>query len=200
MRVWYRGGALAGAALLLATGHIGAQIRQGVGGAPSPRAAPGLVERTGHPEVLLNTRDPEFEGGERGIAQLRFRQLDPKAAVGKIPPPKGIDGIIAYPGSRMMMVRGTKQAVAGYRAALEKLDREGGAAAGWKGMEAAERPEVVVPAHGKLALKADQVSQEGGLTRATGHVVIGLANGIELRAAQVRITTAGGSRRIVIEK
>jgi hypothetical protein len=199
MRVWYRGGILAGAALMLASGHIGAQIRQGVGGPSSPRPAAGLTERMGHPEVLLNTRDPEFEGGERVIAQWMFRRLDPKAAVGRLTPPKGIDGIIAYPGSRMLMVRGKKDVVASYRAALEKLDREAGAPETPE-KEAGERPEVVVAAKGKLALKADQVSQEGGLTRATGHVVIGLADGIELRAAQVRITTEGGRRRIVIEK
>jgi hypothetical protein len=119
--------------------------------------------------------------------------------VAKLTPPKGIDGIIAYPGSRMLMVRGKKDAVAGYRAALEKLDREAGATE-TPGVEVGGRPEVVVAAKGKLALKADQVSQEGGETRATGHVVIGLANGIELRAGQVRITTEGGRRRIVIEK
>src|SRR5262245_31287068 len=127
MRVWYRGGPVAGAALLLASRQIGAQIRQGVGGPSSPRTSAGLTERAGHPEVLLNTRDPEFEGGERVIVQWTFKRLEPKAAVARITPPKGIDGIIAYPGSRMLMVRGKKDAVASYRAALEKLDRAAGA-------------------------------------------------------------------------
>jgi hypothetical protein len=200
MKVWYRGGALAGGALLLASSHIGAQIREGVAGARMPRAESGVVERRGHPEVLLNTRAPEFEGGERVVVQIMLKQLDPKAAVGKVPPPAGVDGLIAYPGSRLLMVRGTKEAVAGYRASLEKLDREAEGGKPVDGAALGMSPEIRVPVTEKLALKAERVTQEGAMSRATGHVVLGLGNGIELRAQQVRITTVGGQRRIIIEK
>ena len=59
---------------------------------------------------------------------------------------------------------------------------------------------ILVPAQGKLSLKADRLVNQGESTQATGHVVLRLANGIELRARQVRVTTEDGKRRIVIEK
>jgi hypothetical protein len=198
MKVMVRGAALAGAALLVVAIHTGAQIREGGAGPVTRREGTETVTRRGHPEVLLNTRAPEFEGGERAVAQFMLKRLDPKAAVGKVPPPKGIDGIIAYPGSKMLMVRGLKEAVAGYRAALEKADMGAGEASG--GEKAEMRPEIWLPAKGKLDLRADQTTHDGAVTRATGRVVIGLPNGIELRAQQVRVTTEGGKRRIVIEK
>ena len=57
-----------------------------------------------------------------------------------------------------------------------------------------------MPLTEKLVLKAERVTQEGAVSRATGHVVLGLRNGIELRAQQVSVTTEGGQRRIIIEK
>ena len=55
MKVWCRGAALAGAALLWAGAHVGAQIRETVGLPPAPRQRSGVVERPNHPVVLLNT-------------------------------------------------------------------------------------------------------------------------------------------------
>jgi hypothetical protein len=198
MKVLVRGAALAGAALLVVGIHAGAQIREGGAGPVSrPEEAKAAAGRP-HPEVLLNTRGPEFEGGERVVAQFMLKRLDPKAAVGKVPPPKGIDGIIAYPGSRMLMVRGLKEAVAGYQAALEKADagtvETGGAE------QAATLPEIWLPAKGKLDLRSDRTVQDGSVTRATGSVLIRLPDGVEVRAQQVRVTTEDGKRRIVIEK
>ncbi len=195
MRVWMRSAALAGGALLLAGMHVGAQIRE-IGGSPGrTRGAARMTPRRGQPEVLMNTREGEFVGGERVIAQIMLKRVDPKGAVDRLTPPTGIDGIIAYPGSRMLEVRGTKEAVAAYRASLEKLDRAGTAAAASDAW-----PEIVVRSAGKLALTADQVSQDGATTRATGHVVICLGNGVELKARSVRVLTEDGQRRIVIEK
>jgi len=206
MKVWCRGAALAGAALLWAGAHVGAQIRETVGLPPAPRQRSGVVERPNHPVVLLNTREGEFSGGERIVTQFMLKRIDPARAVEKVSPPQGIDGLIAYPGSRMLMVRGTREAVAGYRASLEKVDREAGNERGERGQSLNEGeapaglPVILVPAHGKLSLKADRLENQGESTRATGHVVLRLANGIELRARQVRVTTADGKRRIVIEK
>ena len=45
MKVWYRGAALAGAALLWAGAHVGAQIRETVGLSPIRPKGPGLAER-----------------------------------------------------------------------------------------------------------------------------------------------------------
>jgi hypothetical protein len=198
MKVVVRGGALAGAALLVVAVHTGAQIREGGAGPVSSPGSSEATARRAHPEVLLNTRGPEFEGGDRVVAQFMLKRLDPKAAVGKVPPPKGIDGIIAYPGSRMLMVRGLKEAVAGYRAALEKADGADSEVSAEK--KTAGRPEIWLPATGRLNLRADQTTQDGPVTRATGRVVISLPNGIEVRAQQVRVTTEDGKRRIVIEK
>jgi hypothetical protein len=207
MKVWYRGAALAGAALLWAGAHVGAQIRETVGLPPLRSKGPGLAERPNHPVVLLNTREGEFSGGERIVTQFMLKRLDPERAVAKVSPPKGIDGIIAYPGSRLLMVRGTREAVAGYRASLEKADRETGAKESSEGrprMGGSEtsgtRPVILVPANGKLNLKADQLVHEGDAMEATGHVVLGLANGIELHAQQVRVTPKDGQQQIVIEK
>jgi hypothetical protein len=198
MKVLVRGAVLASAALLVVGIHAGAQIREGGAGPVSRSEGATAAGGRSHPEVLLNTRGPEFEGGDRVVAQFMLKRLDPKAAVGKVPPPQGIDGIIAYPGSRMLMVRGLKAAVAGYKAALEKVDA-GTAAVG--DLEKAEaRPEIWLPAKGKLDLRADQTTQDGSITCATGAVVIRLPNGVEVRAQQVRVTTEGGKRRIVIEK
>jgi hypothetical protein len=44
------------------------------------------------------------------------------------------------------------------------------------------------------------MEHEGQALEATGHVVLGLPNDIELRAQQVRVTTENGQQRIVIEK
>jgi hypothetical protein len=207
MKVWYRGAALASVALLWAGAHVGAQIRETVGLPSTQPKGTGLAERPHHPVVLLNTREGEFSGGERIVAQFMLKQLDPEGAVARVSPPKGIDGIIAYPGSRMLMVRGTREAVAGYRASLEKLDRQAGAREPGEGRPSldedetsAVRPFILVPSSGKFSLKADRVEQGGKGMEATGHVVLGLPDGIELRAQQVRVTTNGGRQRIVIEK
>ncbi len=64
----------------------------------------------------------------------------------------------------------------------------------------ADHPVIVIPAGAKLRLEAERVAQDGNVTQATGHVVIGLANGIELRAREVRVTREGDRQRIVIEK
>lgn len=197
MKVWFRAAGLAGGALLVVGLQVGAQIREIVPGGEVATPRPGLVARPGHPVVLLHTREGEFVGGERTVTQIMFKRLDPKAAVSKISPPEGIDGIIAYPRSRLLEVRGTKAAVAGYRASLEKLDRESRES---ETAAPAAHPVITVAAAAKLALKADRVESEGETVRATGHVVIGLANGIELRAQAVRITTAGGKKRIEVEK
>jgi hypothetical protein len=44
------------------------------------------------------------------------------------------------------------------------------------------------------------VVQEGDVTHAAGHVAIGVADGIELSAQQVRVIREGARQRIVIEK
>jgi hypothetical protein len=196
VNAWFRGGALAGGAILLVGMGVGAQIREIGPGPGGTRQGPGVQQRAGHPEVLWNTRGPEFEGGDRVVLQFALRRIDPKAAVGRVPPPQGVDGIIVYPASRLLMVRGLRDAVASYRSALEKIDREGVPAA----VEAAATPEIRAPVNGKLSLQADRLVHDGAVTRATGHVVIGLADGIELHAQQVRITREGGQQRIVIER
>jgi hypothetical protein len=207
MRVWYRCVVLAGAALLWAGANVRAQIRETVSLPPAYTQKGGLTERPNHPVVLLHSREGEFTGGARMVAQLMFKQIDPTKAVEKVTPPKGIDGIIAYPESRMLMVHGTPEAVAGYRVSLEKLDRE--AATGKAGEKtqgpavsdaASSSPVILLPAGAKLRLEADRVEQDARTTRATGHVVIGLPDGIELRAKQVRVTREGGQQRIAIEK
>src|SRR5580704_7567870 len=104
MKVWYRGAALAGAALLWVGAHVGAQIRETVGLAPHRAGQSGAVERPGHPVVLLHSRAGEFEGGERIVTYLVLQRLDPASVVDRVSPPKGVDGIIAYPGSRMLVV------------------------------------------------------------------------------------------------
>ncbi len=124
MRVWYRGAVLAGAALFWVGVHARAQIRETVGLPPAHPTQGGLTERPNHPVVLLHSREGEFTGGDRVIAQFMLKQMDPTKAVEAVTPPKGIDGIIAYPGSRMLMIRGMREAVAGYRASLEKVDRD----------------------------------------------------------------------------
>jgi hypothetical protein len=200
MNVWFRSTALASGALLVAAIHTGAQIREGVSGPVPERQRSGLVQRRGHPQVLLHTRGPEFEGGERVIQYLLFKHLDPKEAVGKLSPPAGIDGLIAYSGSKLLVIRGTKEAVAGYRSSLERLDRAAPEPPSPAPVAVAGRPEIVVSAREKLNLNADKVSQDGSVTRATGQVVIRLGDGIELTAQQVRIVSEGGKQRIVIEK
>lgn len=195
MRVWIRSAALAGGALLLAGMHVGAQIRElaGSGSKVAPRSGP--MERPNHPVVLLNGRVGESVAGERVIVEFRLQQMDPKEVVEKVTPPKGVDGIIAYPASRMLTLRGTKEAVSDYRTSLEKLDRANGVTA-----SAGARPAITLAAAAKLSVKADKVEGTDRDLRATGDVVIGLPNGIELRAQQVRITTEGGRKRVVIEK
>ena len=75
MKVWCRGAALAGAALLWAGAHVGAQIRETVGLPPAPRQRSGVVERPNHPVVLLNTREGEFSGGERIVTQFMLKRI-----------------------------------------------------------------------------------------------------------------------------
>lgn len=206
MKVWLRGAALAGAALFWAGTHVGAQIRESVNLPSGHAQGPGLAERPNHPVVLLNSHAGLFSGEKQIVAQLMLKQLDPAEAVEKVTPPKGIDGIIAYPGARMLMVRGTEEAVAGYRASLEKVDRQVGKVPSQPGRSQSEgevaggRPVVLIPAKGKLQLKADRLVQQGKSTEAIGHVVLDLANGIELRAERVRVTGEDGERRIEIEK
>jgi hypothetical protein len=202
MKVWYRGAALAGAALLWMGAYVGAQIRETVGPAPKQVEGHGATERPGHPVVLLHSRAGEFEGGERIVTQFILQRLDPASAVDRVSPPKGVDGIIAYPGSHVLEVRGTKEAVAGYRASLEKLDRapaEERRRAG-AGDVSVGRPSLTIPVNRKLSLKADRLERAGEVTRAIGHVVIGLGSGIELHAERVRVTRAGANQEIVIEK
>jgi hypothetical protein len=113
------------------------------------------------------------------------------------------------------MDRGTKEAITSYRASLEKLDQEATEAPG----DAGEVPKpktngkslakAAVPAdHAVLTmaaktiygLNADRINTKGTVVQAAGHVVIHLANGVELRAQQVRVTAHGGQKEIVIEK
>jgi hypothetical protein len=194
MNVWFRGAALAGGLLLLMGMHVGAHKEEAVGDR-TPGTRRGLVARPNHPVVLLNGQVGEGIEGEQIVAQVMLKQLDPRTAVEKISPPKGVGGIIAYPAARILMLRGTKEAVAGYRASLEKLDSETGAA-----LAPATPPVITLAPNTKLSLKAERVVSEGGVTRATGNVVMGLPSGIEIRAHQVRVTTEGGKKRIVIEK
>lgn len=202
MKVWYRSAALAAAALLWLGAHVGAQIREAVGLPAKPVEARGVAERPNHPVVLLHTRAGEFEGGARSVSYLMLQQLEPAAAVERVSPPSGVDGIIAYPGSRMLVIRGTKEAVAGYRASLEKLDRAPGAASRPSKAESPResRPSLIVPEGGKLGLKADRVERAGDLTRASGHVVLSLGNGIELHAERVRVRKSEAGQEIVIEQ
>jgi hypothetical protein len=202
MKVWYRGAALAGAVLLWAGAQVGAQIRETVGLPPKPVDGRGVVERASHPVVLLQTRAGEFEGGERSVSYLMLQRLEPADAVGRVSPPRGVDGIIAYPGSRLLVLRGTKEAVAGYRASLEKLDRAPGEAGGpAKAVSTAQGPpSLTLPEGANLGLKADQVERAGDVTRATGHVVLSLGNGIELHADRVRVRKSEAGQEIVIEK
>jgi hypothetical protein len=202
MKVWYRGAALAGAALLWVGAHVGAQIRETVGLAPKRVEGHAVTERPGHPVVLLHSRAGEFEGGERIVTQFMLQRLDPASAVDRVSPPKGVDGIIAYPGSHVLEVRGTKEAVAGYRASLEKLDRAPGEERRHDGAEVVpgDRPSLTIPENSKLSLKADRLEHAGDVTRAIGHVVIGLGTGIELHAQRVRVTRSGALQEIVIEK
>jgi hypothetical protein len=202
MNIWYRSAALAGAILLWANIHVGAQIREAVGLPSKPGAASHPTERSNHPVVLLHTRAGEFEGGERIVSYLMLQRLDPASAVERASPPRGLDGLIAYPGSRMLAIRGTKEAVAGYRAALEKLDRAPVEAArpAKGGGAAASRPWLIIPEGAKLGLEADRVETEGDVTHATGHVVIRMGSGVELHAAQVRVTRRNAAQEIVIEK
>jgi hypothetical protein len=195
MNVWFRGAALASGLLMLAGIHVGAHKREVGRDKQAPRGRPTLAARPNHPVVLLNGRIGESVEGERIVEQILLKQLDPKTAVDRVSPPMGVDGIIAYPAAGTLMVRGTKEAVASFRASLEKLDRESGEPAA-----PAAQPVITIGADTKLSLKADRVETEGSVVRATGHVVIGLPNGIELRADQVRVTTEGGKKRIVIEK
>src|SRR5947209_3843472 len=179
MRVWYRSAALAGTALLWVGVHARAQIRETVGLPPAHPPKGGLKERPNHPVVLLHSREGEFTGGERTTTQFILKQIDPVKAVEKVTPPKGIDGIIAYLGSQMLMVRGTREAVAGYRAALEQVDRAAGLGEpgkpGKEGEATSDRPVILLPATAKLRLEADRLQQDGQVMQATGHVVIGLA-------------------------
>jgi hypothetical protein len=212
MNVWFRGAALAGGALLLMGMHVGAQIREGGSSLTNAPRGSGLIERADHPVVVWNNRDNVFVGGERIVTQFRVR-LDPEA-VSKDRPPAGVDGIIAYPGSGMLMVRGTKEAVASYRASLAKLDGAATAPSDAgappkpleKGKAAADvaasaaRPVITVAAQAKIGLNADRIEKRGRVMEAKGHVVIHLANGVELHAQQVRVTTKGGERQIFIEK
>lgn len=206
MKVWMRGAALASAALFWAGTHVGAQIRQSVSLAPARAGGSGLTERPNHPVVLLNSHEGTFTGVRQVVTQLTLKQLDPAAAVEQVAPPKGIDGIIAYPGSRMLIVRGTEAAVAGYRSALESADRQAGTGVGNVRPNPSLReapnglPVIVVPARGKLQLQADRLAQEGTSTEAIGHVLLKLPNGVELHARQVRIVAADGQRRIEIER
>jgi hypothetical protein len=202
MKVWYRSAALAGVALLWTGAHVGAQIRQSVGLPAKPVEGRGVVERANHPVVLLHTRAGEFEGGERTVSYLMLQRLEPTRAVERVTPPDGVDGIIAYPGSRMLVIRGTKAAVAGYRASLEKLDRAPGEAARPSKAENAPegRPSVTLPSGGKLGLKADRVERAGDVTHASGHVVLHLGNGIELHAERIRVNKGADGQEIVIEK
>ena len=124
MNIWYRGAALAGAILLWASVHVGAQIRETVGLPPRPGSGARPTERSEPPGGAA----PHPRGRVRGRRADRhlsvmLQRLDPAGAVERASPPSGVDGIIAYPGSRMLAIRGTREAVAGYRAALEKLDR-----------------------------------------------------------------------------
>lgn len=207
MRVWYPSLVLASAVLLGAGFPAVAQIRETVplSAAHPPQGA--LAERPNHPVVLLHTRAGEFTGADQTVAQFMLKQIDPVKAVETVSPPKGIDGIIAYPGSRMLMVRGSREAVAGYRASLEKADREAPARgprepAGGPGERAVspEQPVILLPTREKLQIKADHVETKGESLQATGNVVLRLANGIELRARRVRITRSGGQQRIEIER
>jgi hypothetical protein len=213
MNVWFRSAALAGGALLLMGIHVGAQIREGGSSVIHAPKGSGPIERPNHPVVLWNNRDNVFVGGERIVAQLRV-QLDPET-VSKVHPPAGVDGIIAYPGSRMLMVRGTREGVASYRASLAKLEGEAAEAPSdtrepaktkEKGkavavVEAsATRPVITMTSNAKIGLHADRIDKKGGVVQASGHVIIELANGVELHAQQIRVTTKGGEKQIVIEK
>jgi hypothetical protein len=202
MNIWSRSTALAGAILLWASVHVGAQIRQTVGLPPKTGAADRVIERSNHPVVLLHTRAGEFEGGERTVASLVLKRLDPVGAVDRVSPPTGVDGIIAYPGSRMLVIRGTKEAVAGYRAALEKQDgapvEAGGLGKAGGGIE--RQPSLIIPEGVKLGLTADRVERAGDVTRASGHVVMQLGNGVELRAERIRATKGSAGQEIVIQK
>jgi hypothetical protein len=213
MNVWFRGASLAGGALLLMGMHVGAQIREGGSSLTHPPQGSGLIERPNHPVVLWNNRDNVFVGGERIVSQFAV-QVDPET-VSKFHPPAGIDGIIAYPGSRMLMVRGTKEAVASYRASLAKLEREAAESSSDAGESSkhadkakapagkawsATHPVLTIAAKAMSQLKADRIDKKGPVVHATGHVVIQLGHGAELHAQQVRVTTSGDEKRIVIEK
>src|SRR5438067_2181012 len=202
MKVWYRGAVLAGASLLWVGAHVGAQIRETVGLPSKHGQGGGVVERANHPIVLRHTRAGEFEGGQRTVSYLILQRLDPAGAVERVSPPSGVDGIIAYPGSRMLVIRGTKEAVAGYRASLEKLDRAGGAASRPAKLESPQggRPSLTIPEGGRLGLKADRVQRSGDVTRASGHVILSLGNGIELHAERVHVRKSETGQEIVIEQ
>jgi len=202
MKVWYRSAALAAAALLWVGAHVGAQIRETIGLPAKPVEGRGVVERSNHPVVLLHTRAGEFEGGARGISYLMLQRLEPADAVERVSPPSGVDGIIAYPGSRMLVLRGTKEAVAAYRASLEKLDRSPGTASRPSKAEVpgGSRPSLIIPEGSKLGLKADRVERSADVTRATGHVILSLGNGIELRAERVRVRKSEAGQEIFIEE
>jgi hypothetical protein len=202
MKVWYRSAALAGAGLLWVGAHVGAQIRDTVGLPPKRVEGRGVVERSNHPVVLLHSRAGEFEGGPRTVSYLMLQRLDPAGAVERVSPPSGVDGIIAYPGSRMLVIRGSKEAVAGYRASLEKLDRAPGEAGrpAKAGSVVEAHPSLILPEGGKLGLKADRVERAGDVTHATGHVILSLGNGIELHAARVQVRKSEAGQEIVIEK
>ena len=49
---------------------------------------------------VLHTRAGEFEGGARSVSYLMLQRLEPAEVVERVSPPGGVDGIIAYPGSR----------------------------------------------------------------------------------------------------
>jgi hypothetical protein len=202
MNIWYRSAGLAGAILLWANIHVGAQIRETAGLPPKPGTTSRPRERGNHPVVLLHTRAGEFEGGERIVTYLMLQRLDPASAVERASPPSGVDGLIAYPGSRMLAIRGTKEAVAGYRATLEKLDHSPAATdrQATAGGAGESRPSLIIPEGAKLGLEADRVETEGDVTRATGHVFIRLGSGVELHAAQVRLTKRNAGQEMVIER
>jgi hypothetical protein len=52
----------------------------------------------------------------------------------------------------------------------------------------------------KLGLTADRVERAGDVTRASGHVVMQLGNGVELRAERIRATKGSAGQEIVIQK